>query len=68
MPLKSYLLWAKIQRAIQLLATDRSLTRAVHAAGFADSAHLSRTFRNTFGLAPADLNRQARFLAPKTLR
>jgi len=61
MSLKSYLLWTKLQRAIQSLALDNSLTTAAHAAGFADSAHLSRTFRRTFGLAPADLNKNAHF-------
>jgi AraC family transcriptional regulator len=29
-----------------------SLTEAAHIAGFADSAHLSRTFRATFGVTP----------------
>lgn len=61
MSLKSYLLWTKLQRAIQSLANDSSLTNAAHAAGFADSAHLSRTFKRTFGLAPDDLNRNAHF-------
>lgn len=61
MSLKSYLLWTKLQRAIQFIATNSSLTQAAHAAGFADSAHLSRTFRRTFGLAPADLNKNACF-------
>jgi len=61
MPLKSYLLWAKLQRAFQCLATDSSLTNAAHMAGFADSAHLSRTFKRMFGLTPGDLNKNARF-------
>ena len=65
MPFKSYLLWAKLQRAIQSLATDSSLTRAAHKGGFTDSAHLSRTFRRTFGLAPVDLNRNAYFTTRK---
>ncbi|WP_262696079.1 AraC family transcriptional regulator [Kordiimonas aquimaris] len=65
MSLKSYLLWSKLQRAIQSLATNSSLTSAAHAAGFADSAHLSRTFRRTFGLSPADLNRNAHFTTRK---
>ena len=30
-----------------------SLTEAAHLAGFADSAHLSRTFRAMFGVAPS---------------
>lgn len=29
------------------------LTEAAHRAGFADSAHLSRTFRAMFGVAPS---------------
>ena len=72
MPFKSYLLWIKLQRAIQILATSPSLTHAAHGAGFADSAHLSRTFRRTFGLAPDDLNRNSHFttrnLTPQPLR
>jgi AraC family transcriptional regulator len=61
MSFKSYLLWAKLQRAFGCLATDSSLTKAAHIAGFSDSAHLSRTFRRMFGLAPGDLNKNAEF-------
>jgi AraC family transcriptional regulator len=32
-----------------------TLSTAAHAAGFADSAHLSRTARTMFGLAPSAL-------------
>jgi AraC family transcriptional regulator len=32
---------------------DRSWTEAAHAACFADSAHLTRTFRRMFGINPA---------------
>lgn len=31
------------------------LTAAAHSAGFSDSAHLSRTFRDYFGVAPSFL-------------
>jgi AraC-like DNA-binding protein len=37
-------------RALERYAAGRPLTEAAHAAGFADSAHLSRTFRRMFGL------------------
>lgn len=66
MPLKSYLLWRKLQLAIQSLAKDSSLTRAAHIAGFADSAHLSRTFKRTFGLSPNELNRKANVTTRKS--
>lgn len=52
---KSYLLWLRLERAVQLYARGASLTDAAHLAGFADSAHLSRTFRRTFGLPAAAL-------------
>ena len=38
-----------------VLAGGRSLTEAAHEAGFADSAHFSRTFRRMFGLPAAAL-------------
>ena len=37
----------------------RWLTDAAHAASFADSAHLSRSFRRTFGIAPTVLRHPA---------
>jgi AraC-like DNA-binding protein len=33
-----------------------SWTRAAYAANFADSAHLSRTFKRMFGVVPASLH------------
>lgn len=67
MPLKSYLLWTKLQRAIQSLTHDGSLTNAAHLAGFSDSAHLARTFRQTFGFSPSQLTKQAQFSTDKRI-
>lgn len=50
LPFKTYVLWLRLERAVQLYANGSSLTEAAHEAGFADSAHLSRTFRRTFGV------------------
>jgi AraC-like DNA-binding protein len=50
LPFRTYVLWLRIQRAVALYAAGKSLTAAAHEAGFADSAHFSRTFRRTFGL------------------
>ncbi len=55
LPFKAYVLWLRLERAVQLYADGSSLTEAAHQAGFADSAHLSRTFRRTFGLPAAAL-------------
>ncbi len=51
LPFKTFVLWQRLGRAVELYAAGQSLTEAAHEAGFADSAHLSRTFRKTFGIA-----------------
>ncbi len=55
LPFKTYLLGLRLTRAVESFAAGASLTQAAHQAGFADSAHLSRTFRRMFGIAPAAL-------------
>ena len=47
---RPYLLWRRMMCAIQALKHNTSATNAAHLAGFSDSAHLSRTFRNNFGM------------------
>lgn len=49
-PFKRWLLWDRLLRAAERLAAGDDLTTAAHAAGFADSAHFSRSFRVHFGL------------------
>jgi AraC family transcriptional regulator len=56
MPLRAYVLWRRLLHVWTLLAEGETLTTAAHAAGFADSAHLSRTARTMFGLPPSALN------------
>jgi AraC-like DNA-binding protein len=55
LPFKTYLLWLRLTRALEAFAGGASLTEAAHGSGFADSAHLSRTFRRMFGVAPSAL-------------
>lgn len=55
MPLRTYLLWRRLLHVWTLLMQGETLSTAAHAAGFADSAHLSRTARSMFGLAPSAL-------------
>lgn len=55
MPLRTYVLWRRLVHVWTLLSAGQSLSSAAHAAGFADSAHLSRTARTMFGLPPSAL-------------
>lgn len=54
-PIRRYVLWRRLRVAIVASLGGASLTQAAHAAGFADAAHLSRTFRENFGVAPSFL-------------
>lgn len=56
-PLRRYVLWLRLRQVVYAWALTRSLTEAAHAAGFADSAHLSRTFRSMYGIRPSDVLR-----------
>jgi len=50
-----YRVWQRLMAAVRASASGATLTEAAHAAGFADSAHLSRTYRATFGLKPSQV-------------
>ena len=52
---RAYLLWARVEKAVGAAMRGQSWTTAAQDAGFADSAHLSRTCRRMFGFAPAAL-------------
>lgn len=53
--LRRYVLWLRLRHVVACVAMGQSLTAAAHEAGFADSAHLSRTFRSMFGLPLSSL-------------
>jgi len=55
MPVRPYLRWLRLRRAFTLAANGASLTQAPQDAGFADAAHLTRTVRRHFGVAPSDI-------------
>ncbi|MBL6748910.1 MAG: helix-turn-helix domain-containing protein [Nevskia sp.] len=57
-PVRRYILWRRLRAAVQSALQTGNLTEAAHAAGFADSAHLSRTFRAMFGITPSLLASQ----------
>jgi AraC-like DNA-binding protein len=56
---RAYLLWLRINLAIEAVMAGASWTEAAHDAGFADSAHLTRTHKRMFGIEPTALKPQA---------
>jgi AraC-like DNA-binding protein len=54
-PIRRYLLWHRYLTAMSLLAGGTSVTHAAHAAGFADSAHLTRTAIQMNGFTPTKM-------------
>ncbi len=59
-PMRPYLLWLKLQRACALIVAGAPLGDAAHAAGFADAAHMTRTFRRMFGATPSRMRPRGR--------
>lgn len=55
MSVPAYIRWARLRFVARSLARGLTLTDAAQDAGFSDSAHLSRVFRDTFGARPSDL-------------
>lgn len=49
---KAFILWERLNVALAMGFGGASWTEAAHAANFADSAHLTRTCRRMFGMAP----------------
>lgn len=54
---RPYVLWLRLNRATELAMAGKNWTLAAQAAGFADSAHMTRTFKRMIGMNPATLIR-----------
>ena len=61
LPFRRYVLWRKLNRAMAAFGRGATLSAAAHAAGFADSAHLTRTWRAMFGITPSTMVGSADF-------
>lgn len=55
LPFSRYMLWRKLTRAMNAIASTKTISDAAHAADFADSAHLTRTFSRMVGMTPSAL-------------
>jgi AraC-like DNA-binding protein len=65
LPMRRYILWMRLRAALTEAMGRGDMTRAAHAAGFADAAHFTRTCRRMFGLPPtAFAPVDAAFVAP----
>jgi len=56
MGLRPYVLWRRFLLIWDLVMRGVSLSTAAHSAGFADSAHLTRTSKRMFGFAPSAMH------------
>jgi AraC-like DNA-binding protein len=64
LPFRRYILWRKVARSMITIARERTLGAAAQAAGFADAAHLTRTFNEMFGLPPSVLMQGDLYVVP----
>jgi AraC-like DNA-binding protein len=53
LPFRRYVLWRRLTRAMIAVGQGKTLTAAAHACGFSDSAHLTRSSTQMFGLPPS---------------
>jgi AraC-like DNA-binding protein len=61
-PIRRYLLWLRLIEALKAIFSGASFTAAAHETGFSDSAHLSRTFKQMFGLTLSELFKNSQFV------
>jgi AraC-like DNA-binding protein len=53
-PVRRYVLWERLRVAAIALSQGGTATQAAHRAGFADSAHFTRTLTRAFGVTPME--------------
>lgn len=54
LPYAAWRRWTRLQLASRTVRAGGTLTEAAHAAGFTDSAHLTKTCRDLFGITPTE--------------
>lgn len=58
-PIRPYVRWLKLERAAAAIARGTPLSQAAIEAGFADAAHMTRTFRDMYGVTPSELRKRS---------
>ncbi len=58
--IRTYLLWVKMCKAIELLGSERTVAEVAATIGFADSAHFCRVLRNYYAVVPSFVSDPAR--------
>jgi AraC-like DNA-binding protein len=61
-PVRRYLLWLRLRDAVEQAFNGMSFTYAAHHAGFSDSAHLSRTFKQMSGMTLTGYLKNSQFI------
>jgi AraC-like DNA-binding protein len=59
-PLRRFVLWWRMRRAVAVIVGGGTATKAAHDAGFHDSSHLTRTFKELLAVSPRELAKAAR--------
>ncbi|MBY0432906.1 MAG: AraC family transcriptional regulator [Cyclobacteriaceae bacterium] len=57
-PLRPFILWCRMRVAVTSVLAGMTITQAAYEAGFSDTAHLSRTFMDMFGVNPSAVLKQ----------
>ncbi len=62
LPIRNYILWHRLQIVIEMVMQGEPLTAASYQAGFADQAHMTRTFTKMIGIPPSLLTKNSKFV------
>ncbi|WP_167856155.1 helix-turn-helix domain-containing protein [Natronospirillum operosum] len=57
-PMRRFVLWARLRAAVIIARDGGTLTEAASTAGFSDAAHFTRVFREAFGITPSMMFRR----------
>ncbi len=62
LPIRNYILWHRLQIVVELILEGNSLTATSYKAGFADQAHMTRTFTKMIGVPPSVIIKNSKFV------